>query len=222
MNDRLIRIPGPAKSRPPTWEEEYDDTATTTSHTTATSTWEDNNSMGQEQEWEQNEGPPESPPPPAASASASASRQPIARSLSSIVNRASKFRAHRGISQDGINEDDDEDVTEQHLRAMTQLASGTSHEYSCNAMSRLRRAHFSEMNGATVGGYGTMLASEVAGKTVSEKKRRAQDVLLSQQLRLGVIPEQLLRKIPRMGDLISLDLSHYSMGDDLGICLGRR
>jgi hypothetical protein len=149
-------------------------------------------------------------------------RATVNRTVSSIQNRASKFRAQRGISQDGIDENDAEEKTEESLRAMTHLTNTTSQEYSCNSMSRLRRAHFSEMNGYQVGGSVEPEQRYVANQTTVEKKRRAQDVLLSQQLRQGIIPEQLLRKIPRMGELISLDLSHYGMGDSLCICLGRR
>jgi hypothetical protein len=150
----------------------------------------------------------------------SQTRAPITRSLSGIQNRANKFRAHRGISQDCIDENEDEQKTEDNLRAMTELKDTTNQEYSCNSMSRLRRVHLAELDGFEVGEQDS--EKEASAHTVKEKKRRAQDVLLGQQLRLGVIPEQLLRKIPRMGDLISLDLSHYGMGDSLCICLGKR
>jgi hypothetical protein len=53
-----------------------------------------------------------------------------------------------------------------------------------------------------------------------EKKMHARDVLLMNELRSGKIPEQLLKKVPNTAGLIAINLSHYGLGDDLGICLG--
>eukprot|EP00603_Paraphysomonas_imperforata_P008260 CAMPEP_0114432380 /NCGR_PEP_ID=MMETSP0103-20121206/11125_1 /TAXON_ID=37642 ORGANISM="Paraphysomonas imperforata, Strain PA2" /NCGR_SAMPLE_ID=MMETSP0103 /ASSEMBLY_ACC=CAM_ASM_000201 /LENGTH=1408 /DNA_ID=CAMNT_0001602053 /DNA_START=145 /DNA_END=4371 /DNA_ORIENTATION=- len=140
------------------------------------------------------------------------------RSMSSIQERAEKFRSHRGISQD-VTDDSDEAHTEANIHAMTHLKQANHQEYTCNALGRIKRAHYSHLNGCDIG-YSTD-DGVTKQPSVDELKRKAQDLLLSQELRQGVIPEQLLRKIPRMGDLISLDLSHYSMGDDLCLCLGR-
>jgi hypothetical protein len=142
----------------------------------------------------------------------------LTRSLSSIQNRADKFRAQRGLSQDIIDESD-EAKTEANLHAMTHLKQADNQEYSCNSLGRIKRAHFSHLNGCEIG---NSVDGDGVERSVDEKKRRAQDLLLAQELKRGIIPEQLLRKIPRMGDLISLDLSHYSMGDELCICLGNR
>lgn len=220
MNDRLIHVKAPRQlkkqsSQDGVFEEEYGDASVSQTTNTYTNTDTDPSLCDESTVDEL----PESPPP-------RPTRAPVRRTMSSIQNRATKFRAHRGITQDGINEDDDEEETEAHLRAMTHLSHSSMQEYSCNSMSRFRRAHFAEMNGSHVGDVAedgsVTVALGATEQTVAEKKRRAQDVLLSQQLRQGIIPEQLLRKIPRMGELISLDLSHYSMGDDLGACLGRR
>ena len=52
--------------------------------------------------------------------------------------------------------------------------------------------------------------------------RIAQDTLLVQQLKAGLLPENLLKTSPHMQYMTSIDLSHYSIGNELGICLGRR
>jgi hypothetical protein len=53
-----------------------------------------------------------------------------------------------------------------------------------------------------------------------EKKMHARDVLLTNELKSGKIPEQLLKKVPNTMGLIAINLSHYGLGDELGICLG--
>ena len=146
------------------------------------------------------------------------SKSRIVRCVSSIQDRGEKFRTHRGVSQDCID-DIDEEKTIESLRAMTQLKNTSDQDYSCNSMQRLRRAHYSEVIGNVVG---DITDYDGHRPTLEVKKRIAQDMLLHQQLSRGVIPEQLLRKIPRMGDLISLDLSLYGIGDDLCLCLGKR
>jgi len=54
------------------------------------------------------------------------------------------------------------------------------------------------------------------------KKRLAQDSLLLKELELGILPEHLLKKLPHMKHVTTIDLSHYGIGDKLGICLGLR
>lgn len=57
-------------------------------------------------------------------------------------------------------------------------------------------------------------------QTDFQKKVRAKDVLLMNQLRSGLIPEQLLKKVPNSMNLVVLHLSHFGLGDELGKCLG--
>lgn len=57
-------------------------------------------------------------------------------------------------------------------------------------------------------------------ETSFQKKVRAKDVLLMNQLRSGLIPEQLLKRVPNSMNLVVLHLSHYGLGDELGKCLG--
>ena len=56
--------------------------------------------------------------------------------------------------------------------------------------------------------------------TAEEKKMHAKDVLLINQLKSGIIPEQLLKRAPSSMNLMSLNLAHYGLGDELGKCLG--
>eukprot|EP01041_Mallomonas_annulata_P000200 gene200-359_t len=53
------------------------------------------------------------------------------------------------------------------------------------------------------------------------KRRHAQDILLVKELEAGVLPENLLRKVPHMKYVTKVDLSHYGIGDGLGKCLGK-
>ena len=57
---------------------------------------------------------------------------------------------------------------------------------------------------------------------VEGKKRLAQDSLLLKELELGILPEHLLKKLPHMKHITTLDLSHYGIGDKLCMCLGLR
>lgn len=57
-------------------------------------------------------------------------------------------------------------------------------------------------------------------ETDFQKKVRARDVLLMNQLRSGLIPERLLKRIPNSRNLVVLHLSHFGLGDELGMCLG--
>lgn len=74
------------------------------------------------------------------------------------------------------------------------------------------------------GGLSTLHLPVVAGLQDEEsdfqRKVRAKDVLLMNQLRSGLIPEQLLRKVPNSMNLVVLHLSHFGLGDELGKCLG--
>lgn len=78
-----------------------------------------------------------------------------------------------------------------------------------------------------------MLTNSVYNSTVSgsgrsdrssyvERKRYSEDLLLVQELKSGVLPEQLLKRMPDIQNLVSLDLSFYGIGDQLGHCLGCR
>ena len=57
-------------------------------------------------------------------------------------------------------------------------------------------------------------------QTNEERKMHARDVLLTNELKAGKIPEQLLKKVPNTMGLIAINLAHYGLGDELGICLG--
>jgi hypothetical protein len=56
-------------------------------------------------------------------------------------------------------------------------------------------------------------------KTLEDQKMHAKDLLLLAQLRSGKIPEQLLKGAPHSACLVQLNLAHFGMGDDLGLCL---
>jgi hypothetical protein len=70
--------------------------------------------------------------------------------------------------------------------------------------------------------FGQSRCLSLKDQSLEGKKRHAQDLLMLREMRAGILPEQLLKKIPRMGNLISVDLSHYGIGDELGRCLGTR
>lgn len=70
--------------------------------------------------------------------------------------------------------------------------------------------------------FGQSRCLSLKDQSIEGKKRHAQDLLMLREMRAGILPEQLLKKIPRMGNLISIDLSHYGIGDELGRCLGTR
>lgn len=54
------------------------------------------------------------------------------------------------------------------------------------------------------------------------KRRYAQDVLLLAQLKAGVLPEQLIMGSGnKKADNITIDVSHYGLGDEHGKCLGQ-
>ena len=54
------------------------------------------------------------------------------------------------------------------------------------------------------------------------QQREARDKLLYNQLSSGIIPENLLKSGKGFDNLITLDLSHYGLGDEMGLCLGKR
>lgn len=170
----------------------------------------------------------------------SSASQANTSSTSGIANRQNKFLKQRAASnvsgsmETVLSEEGKQVVAE--LKRMTNIlpvcAMNTS--YSCSVLSRIKRASHAIYNnqGAThFKGDGDdnteendshFDSSEWTLKTVDQKKRRAQDALLFREIKSGLIPEQLLKKIPRMGALVSLDLSYYSLGDELGHCLGQR
>lgn len=61
--------------------------------------------------------------------------------------------------------------------------------------------------------------SKSAG-TAEGKRRYAQDVLLLSQIKAGILPEQFIKS--NSSSSIDIDLSHYGIGDDHGVCFGQR
>ena len=64
---------------------------------------------------------------------------------------------------------------------------------------------------------------KIGGKralTKDAKNAHANDVLLASQLKKGVLPENIFRRKPGHESTVSLDLSHYGLGDEMGLCLG--
>jgi hypothetical protein len=56
----------------------------------------------------------------------------------------------------------------------------------------------------------------------SLQRRNAKDKLIYNQLQKGIIPENLFKNGTDHGKFISLDLSYFGLGDELGFCLGKR
>jgi hypothetical protein len=54
------------------------------------------------------------------------------------------------------------------------------------------------------------------------QRRDAQDKLLFNQLKLGIIPENLFKRSASSSHLQTLDLSYFGLGDEMGLCLGLR
>ena len=168
--------------------------------------------------------------------------QPTAASTSSIAKRQNKFQKQRSTSN--VSGSMDSVTSEEGLHMVHELSQMTSvlpvcamnTPYTCCVLSRIKRAthaihnnhgatHFDEDgdgDGDTDENDTHFDSFEWKVKAVDQKKRRAQDALLFREIKAGLIPEQLLKKIPRMGALVSLDLSYFSLGDDLGNCLGQR
>lgn len=62
---------------------------------------------------------------------------------------------------------------------------------------------------------------DVENASPKAKRRYAQDVLLLSQLKAGILPEQLIMGTGnRNADNLSIDVSHYGLGDEHGKCLG--
>ena len=75
----------------------------------------------------------------------------------------------------------------------------------------------------SAGGLSFGLNEEDSASFVDEQQKRlAQDMLLVKELEGGILPEDLLKKLPYMRHVTTLDLSHFGIGDGLGQCLGYR
>lgn len=165
----------------------------------------------------------------------------MSRRLSSLQMRQMQFRNKRqsssfneseaGIEED--NEDDDSSTVKSPQHSITSdMRGGHSVEHSPNKMNRLYRAVQASLNGYTypeeeedlaptgLDLMGHVSVSSLKDQSIQGKKRHAQDILLLREIKAGILPEQLLKKVPGMGNLISIDLSHFSIGDELGKCLG--
>jgi hypothetical protein len=165
----------------------------------------------------------------------------ITRRMSSLQIRQMQYRSKRQ-STSFAESDNDEDGSEdessakspQHsLNSMSEIkVSGYTAEHSPSKMNRLYRAVSASQNGykypeeeqdiapTDLDGMGHVSVSSLKDQSIQGKKRHAQDILMLREIKAGILPEQLLKKIPHMGNLISVDLSHFSLGDDLGKCLG--
>lgn len=152
---------------------------------------------------------------------------------SSIAKRQNMFAKQRANSKIDYAEDPAETdrMMEEHAKMSTILpATKISSEYSCSVLSRIKRVSRTIFNNADAANFSGDTgendshfdSDQWAMSTVEQKKRHAQDTLLFREIKSGLIPEQLLKKIPRMGALVSLDLSYYSLGDELCACLGKR
>jgi hypothetical protein len=104
-----------------------------------------------------------------------------------------------------------------------------------NDLTRLSRAYKSKLIGFNYDDTNTDFAdmcvddddsysspSALSSHAYTDRKRYAEDLLLLKEMKAGVLPEQLLKKIPNTANLITLDLSHFGIGDELGCCLGTR
>jgi hypothetical protein len=154
-------------------------------------------------------------------------------STSSIARRQNKFQKQRSVSSAGASDPEDTpQMAEERAKMGLVLPAGggIGASYTCCVLTRMKRASQSINNNmnATQFDCGNTENDvhfdneEWVLSTVDQRKRYAQDLLLFRELKAGLIPEQLLKKIPRMGALVSLDLSHFSMGDELCQCLGKR
>jgi hypothetical protein len=163
------------------------------------------------------------------------------RSMSSLSLRQEAYRRKRtasNIEPTKTTEDESEDDQSAAMHSLNSLSeikvSAMPLSESPTRLSRLSRA----MNAALIGHYypeeltdkakmtddifGQSVCLSLKDQSAEGKKRHAQDLLMLREMRAGVLPEQLLKRIPRMGNLISIDLSHYGIGDALGKCLGTR
>ena len=75
---------------------------------------------------------------------------------------------------------------------------------------------------ANLGANATVIVDmDIEHSTPKAKHRYAQDVLLLAQMKVGVLPEQLIASgYDKNRNTISIDVSHYGLGDDHGKCLG--
>lgn len=154
-----------------------------------------------------------------------------ATSTSSTAKRQNKFINQRVSSSVDYSEDPEElkNIMAEHAKMGSALPTDLSSQYSCCVLTRIKRASTSIFNHADPKHFDGNNDNDIhfdsdawAIITIEQKKRHAQDTLLFREIKAGLIPEQLLKKIPRMGALVSLDLSYFSLGDELCACLGKR
>lgn len=153
------------------------------------------------------------------------------------VKRATSSFAESDTGLDEGSDDDSSGIhSPQHsLNSMSEIKlSGAPPVHTPVKLNRLYRAVSASHSGYTypdeekdiaptgLDSFGHMSVSSLKDQSVQGKKRHAQDILMLREIRAGVLPEQLLKKVPHMGNLISIDLSHFSLGDELGRCLGTR
>jgi hypothetical protein len=163
------------------------------------------------------------------------------RSMSSLSLRQEAYRRKRttsNIEPVKTTEDESEDDQSAAMHSLNSLSeikvSSLPLSESPTKLSRMSRAmnaslighHYPEevMDKAKMSDdtFGQSFCMSLKDQSAEGKKRHAQDLLMLREMRAGILPEQLLKRIPRMGNLISIDLSHYGIGDELGKCLGTR
>lgn len=147
-------------------------------------------------------------------------------------SRRTSFRIMRSLSPDmePLKSARSQATDDSDIQSLTAIENNVPSQVS--RMTRAARAHyagFDYVDEAPLQQYGDddSLNSSLSPMSLSDvsqagKKRYAQDILLLKELRAGLLPEQLLKRIPGMGDLVSVDLSHFGIGDDVGMCLGPR
>lgn len=163
------------------------------------------------------------------------------RSMSSLSLRQEAYRRKRTISNidtmrtDQEESDDDYSAAIHSVNSLSEIkVSAVPINESPTRLFRMSRALNASLIGHTYpeeindkakmsdDTFGQPFCLSLKDQSIEAKKRHAQDILMLREMRAGVLPEQLLKRIPRMGNLISIDLSHFGIGDELGKCLGTR
>lgn len=90
------------------------------------------------------------------------------------------------------------------------------------SLTRLRRANDSNFSGFNRKFHSSKIDNNIDESYFPEiEKREAQDKLLFLQLDAGVLPEAFI-KPSADPNFLTVDLSNYGIGDDRGVCLGKR
>ena len=156
------------------------------------------------------------------------------KNTSSIANRQKQFQKQRSVSSfECLDPEDEERQRQEHAKMCSALPPVVlNSQYSSNSLSRIKQA--SQLLAKNMGTYPLDLddnnvecdssidSDSFVLSWAEQKKRVAQDSLLFREIRAGLIPEQLLKKIPRMGSMVALDISYFSIGDELCQCLAKR